>query len=361
MSDVIISGIQQIGIGVTDVKSSWKWYRKYFGMDIRVFEDAAVANYMLPYTGGEPRERYAALALNLQGGGGFEIWQYTQRTPQPPKQEVRLGDLGIFCAKLRTRNAQKAYDYFKKEGLDLLGELTIDPRGSWHFFVKDPNGNIFDVVESDESWFKKEKKHTSGAYGVTVGCSDIQKSMAFYKDILGYDKVIYEHEGEFADLNGLPLLGKTYKRAILTHSEKRKGPFSQLFGTSEIELFEVAENKAEAFKIFENRFWGDLGYIHLCFDITGMDNLREVCKEKGHAFTIDSSAAQEGQSFDMGEAAGYFSYIEDPDGSWIEFVETHKVPIMKKLGWNLNLKNREATKPLPKWMLKAFSFNRVKD
>ena len=71
MSSVVISGIQQIGIGVTDVNKAWKWYRKYFGMDIRVFEDAAIANFMLPYTGGEPRERYAALALNLQGGGGF--------------------------------------------------------------------------------------------------------------------------------------------------------------------------------------------------------------------------------------------------------------------------------------------------
>ena len=33
----------------------------------------------------------------------------------------------------------------------------------------------------------------------------------------------------------------------------------------------------------------------------------------------------------MGEAAGHFSYIQDPDGTLIEFVETHKVPILKKL------------------------------
>ena len=60
MSQVVISGIQQIGIGVNDVKKSWQWYRKYFGMDIRAFEDAAIANYMLPYTGGQPRERFVA-------------------------------------------------------------------------------------------------------------------------------------------------------------------------------------------------------------------------------------------------------------------------------------------------------------
>jgi hypothetical protein len=61
----------------------------------------------------------------------------------------------------------------------------------------------------------------------------------------------------------------------------------------------------------------------------------------------------------MGEAAGRFSYIEDPDGTLIEFVETHKVPVMKKLGWYLNLKKRKPTKPLPRWIIKAMGLSRV--
>ena len=47
-----IAGIQQIGIGVENVHKAWKWYRQYFGMDIRVFEDEAIAELMLPYTNG---------------------------------------------------------------------------------------------------------------------------------------------------------------------------------------------------------------------------------------------------------------------------------------------------------------------
>lgn len=63
----------------------------------------------------------------------------------------------------------------------------------------------------------------------------------------------------------------------------------------------------------------------------------------------------------MGEAAGHFSYIEDPDGTLIEFVETHKVPVLKKIDWYLNLKNRQAEKPLADWMVKGMGLNRVKD
>jgi hypothetical protein len=55
----------------------------------------------------------------------------------------------------------------------------------------------------------------------------------------------------------------------------------------------------------------------------------------------------------------HFAYIEDPDGTLIEFVETHRVPVVKKIGWYFNLKGRNG-KPLPRWMVRALSFNRVK-
>lgn len=65
-------------------------------------------------------------------------------------------------------------------------------------------------------------------------------------------------------------------------------------------------------------------------------------------------------TFDMGEAAGHFAYIEDPDGTLIEFVETHKIPIIKKLGLYLNLRKRNPHKPLPDYILKALKYSKVK-
>ena len=77
--DFFITGIQQVGVGTTSVYDSWKWFINMFGVDIRVLEDDTVAERMLPYTGGHPRKRHAAIAVSLQGGGGFEIWQYSER------------------------------------------------------------------------------------------------------------------------------------------------------------------------------------------------------------------------------------------------------------------------------------------
>jgi hypothetical protein len=62
----------------------------------------------------------------------------------------------------------------------------------------------------------------------------------------------------------------------------------------------------------------------------------------------------------MGEANGHWGYLEDPDGTLIEFVETHKVPLIPAIGWSINLQNRDPKKPLPNWIMNAMALNRKK-
>ncbi len=187
-----------------------------------------------------------------------------------------------------------------------------------------------------------------------IGVSDIDKSLALYSDILEYNKVVYDVTGTFEDLSALPGGNATFRRILLKRTQPNTGTFSELLGSGFIELIQLINDKAN--KIFQNRYWGDQGFIHLCFDVQDMNSLRTECEGKGFPFTVDSS-----NTFDMGEAAGHFSYIEDPDGTLIEFVETHKIPVIKKLGWYLNVKDRNTGKALPKWILNALSFSRVKD
>lgn len=338
----IISGIQQIGIGIPNVHEAFKWYRHNFGMDIPIFEEAAEANLMLPYTGGKPHKRHAILAINLKGGGGFEIWQYTSRTPQPCAFKPVMGDIGLFCAKIKTDNIQKSFLHLKEKGAKLLSEINLTPYGKKHFFVEDPYGNNFEVIE-DDVWFGEGKLNTGGPVGMMIGVKDADKAIAFYKNILGYNKIVFDKEESFEDLKGLPGGESKARRVVITHSEARVGPFSKLLGKTYIELIETKNYQPR--KIFENRFWGDLGFIHLCFDIKNMQALKETCEKNGHPFTVDG-----GSGFEMGEAAGHFTYVEDPDGTLIEFVETKKIPILKKLGWYLDLRKRKPEKPLPEWM-----------
>lgn len=353
MQKPFISGIQQIGIGVADVEESWRWYRKHLQVDVPIFEEKAEANLMLPYTGGKPRNRHAVLALNMNGGGGFEIWQYVERIPEKAKFEIHPGDLGINIIKIKSFNIRKSYESLKANGVKLLTSIQKDPSGNQHFFFEDAFGNLFQMVASD-NWFRKSRNPNGGICGAVIGVSDMDQSIEFYSHVLGYDKIIYDVEGDQEDISGWDKISQKFRRVLLSRHQKEMGPFSGLLGETNIELIETKSRKPN--KIFENRFWGDLGFIHICFDIIGMDEMRERCADFGHPFTVDSS-----DQFDMGEAAGHFSYTEDPDGTLIEFVETHKIPVLKKLGWYLDLLKRDRTKQLPKYMLRAMSLNRVKD
>lgn len=352
----IICGIQQMGIGVPDVQSIWKWYREHFGVDVRIFEEAAEAPLMTRYTGGVIHSRTATLALSMESGGGFEIWQFTSRPTEKSKAPVILGDFGLYACRIKSKDVKATHAFLVKKGAKVLSEPQQLPNGSFHFLVEDPNGNLFDIVEGS-GWFMDTKFEgkTGGVAGSMIGVSSIEKALPLYQTILGYDQVVYDVTDTFDAFNGVPNGNQKVRRVLLQHSETRKGPFAKLLGPTQIELVQAVE-RTDAKSIFKDRFWGDWGFIHLCFDVQGMDDLQKECESLGFPFTVDS-----GKTFDMGEAGGRFSYIEDPDGTWIEFVETHKVPLMKKLGWYIHLKNKKPGASLPTWMLKAMRFNRVKN
>ena len=177
---VKINGIQQLGVGVENLQQAWRWYREHFAMDIRMFEDEAVAELMLPHTEGKPRPRHAVLALNMRGGGGFEIWQHKGKKPEPAGFEIQLGDLGINIGKLKTDNIQKAFQRFSNSGLNILGQISQDPVGSEHFYIKDPYENLWEVKHEREV-FRREKSVNGGVLGAVIGVKNMDDSIRVYQ------------------------------------------------------------------------------------------------------------------------------------------------------------------------------------
>lgn len=352
MVNPLISGIQQVGVGVENVEEAWGWYRKVLGFDVPVFDDSSEAKFMINYTGGVVQSRRAIMALNMAGGGGLEIWQFTSRVSQPCAFTPQLGDLGINAICFKSIDVGKANLWLQqskeKESVTAVQAL---PGGYEGFWGKDPYGNVFQIT-NDNSWFQMREQPTGGVAGVVVGVSDMERSLAFYKTLMAPCEVIFDETGKFDDLPGA--VDKTFRRVIILKKATRQGAFSQLLGNVKLELLEAKDRKPE--KLFENRFWGDCGYIHVCFDTLDMEALKSRLEAENYHFTVDS-----GSSFGMESAAGRFAYVEDPDGTLIELVEPHKLPILKKFGWYLDLKKRKHQKPLPTWMLRMMNLSRVKD
>ncbi|MEY3727956.1 MAG: hypothetical protein RL098_1426, partial [Bacteroidota bacterium] len=164
-----------MGIGVPDVQEIWSWYRQAFGLDVRIFEEAAPAPLMTRYTGGEVHHRTATLALNMAGGGGFEIWQFTSRPTVRPVFEPQLGDYGVFICKIKSEDVRHTQRHLSQMGANVSAALQ-DPAGRWTCYVQDPNGNYFQIVEG-RSWFTSSKHPSKcgGVAGAVIGVSDMLK------------------------------------------------------------------------------------------------------------------------------------------------------------------------------------------
>lgn len=356
MSNFNISGIQQVGIGCQNFYDSWQWYIDNFGANIRILEDDTVAERMLPYTGNQAQKRHACIAVNLQGGSGFEIWQYSDRKPCPLSFAVAPGDLGIFAAKIRSHNVaafhkELSSKYNKKE----VGALSKDPKGNLTFWICDPWGNYFQIVEDNYRYIRCHRNN-GGVCGAVIGVTNMNRSKDFYMEVLGFDKVIYDTTSCFEDWDLMPESEGHFRRVLLGTNKSRKGAFSELFGDSTIELVQAIDRPVR--KIYEGRYWGDPGFIQVCFDVTGMKAFKEFCASKGCPFTVDSCPGDE--TFDMGDASGHFTYIEDPDGTLIEFVETGKIPVLKKLGLYIDMTKRNQYKPLPKFLFRLMGLTKIK-
>ncbi|MFZ6053421.1 VOC family protein [Halocola ammonii] len=349
-----INGIQHVGVAVKDMDASLKFYRKFFGLDIPFFDDEAEAPLMRYYTKNETITKRASMVMNLQGGCAMEVIRATSFDPRPAVFDTRLGDLGIYITQVKCRDLDATYKFCKEEDCNLLTEISERPNGDRTFYLTDLEGNVFQYLEHDE-WYSKNGHHSGGVLGCTIGVSDMEKAFSLYKNILGFDRVIYDESKVFDDFKGGVTGGENkMRRVLLTQSKQPGGGFARVTGSTYIELVQVLDREPR--KIFDDRIWADLGFVHLGFDVKGMERLGEELKKEGFGFTCDSDEA-----LDMGTTKVHCTYIDDPDETWIELIEVYKVPIIEKWGIYLNVEKRDPLKPLPNYMLKALRFSRIKD
>ena len=350
-----INGIQHIGVGVPNHEKSWKWYRQNFGMDICFFNGAAEAPLMQIYTKGDVINKRAAMITNLHGGCAMEVVTPLSFNATDGSTKFELGDLGIFCTTIKSVDIQKSFERFSNNGTSVLSKVVSSPIGEKSFYITDPNGLLFQITEA-KSWFMKPKKLAMGGpNGAVIGVSDINTSLSLYADILGYDEIVYDETGVFDDWKDIPGGTKKFRRILLAQTNKPRGGFAKLTGETFIELVQALDYSPK--KIYEGRLWGDIGFVHIGFDVRGMNELGKELAEKGFGFTCNTDDA-----LTMGSSTRvHCTYIEDPDGTLIELIEVFKIPIIEKLGIFLNVEKRDPKKPLPDFMLKAMRFSRIKD
>ncbi len=132
---------------------------------------------------------------------------------------------------------------------------------------------------------------------------DLETSVDFYTNILGMTMVMrMEREGEFIN----QVLG--FPNAHI------KGAFMDRGEGHQLELIQYITPPSGPGGIERN----DLGATHLAFFVEDIDKFYDETKARGLRFNNPPAALAD----DHGNLQRKGLYAQDPDGNWLEFVET---------------------------------------
>ncbi|MFW6006341.1 MAG: VOC family protein [Bacillota bacterium] len=112
---------------------------------------------------------------------------------------------------------------------------------------------------------------------------DLEKSIDFYSNILGFDKLFTMRDDE--------------ENPVLVYLKVKENQF--------IELFPASGSK-------EERKDSEIGYAHLCLEVDDINEIAQKMEEEG--ITLDTPPKK-------GKDGNYQCWIKDPDGNPIEFMQ----------------------------------------
>lgn len=344
----MLNELIHLGMGVENADRQVAFLKEAFGFDVKAADVEGSQPMMNCYTNGELMHRRSLIVGNFQGGALLELIQ-------PMSSDIleftpTFGDYGVYIAKIRSYQIQKSYDRLKKKFEADVSEMFTEPLGRNTFFIRDPEGNLFQLVEPQAEMQSclVQGKDTGGVLGCAIGVSDLAAATKFYCEKLGY--VL---SGE--SLNGSNVWNDNYlgvctnvSRAFLTKKSVNGGLLSNLLGDSEIELIKTNDGR-EPVRIMKDRRWGDSGFIHLCFDSKDCSEAKDYLTKRGIEITTGARVNWDGLDSE-------FFYFEDPDRCYVEVNSFYTIPIYNPLRIRYKIrKNR--VKPLAKKWFSILKLN----
>ena len=113
-----------------------------------------------------------------------------------------MGDLGIFAAKLKCSDVAAFYKKVSATWKSCTPPEKL-PDGTPCFYMNDLYGNCFQLIE-DKSIFINEDKLTGGMVGAVIGVTDMDRSVKFYSEVLGYSIIKTDTVCRFSEYVLLP-------------------------------------------------------------------------------------------------------------------------------------------------------------
>lgn len=137
---------------------------------------------------------------------------------------------------------------------------------------------------------------------ISVTVSDMERSLAFYRDLLGLEQV------ETHRLEGETISKMAGKEGVVMEVVRLQAPETPGM------LLDLQQYVEPQGKVSDGKL-GDVGHSHICFGVPNMAQAYEELQSEGVKFV------SEPVSFDLGWAVVHVVFFEDPDGYILELMQ----------------------------------------
>lgn len=313
----MINAFQHVGVGVWDVERTLSFYKNLFGYKIKLNDITTASKEMEPVVGSLQTMRMA-MSMNAAGGGILEFIEHKSSPIRPFPEGAGYGSYGVLEVGFRVRGIDRVVDAFRAKGVAFLTpvrELELTDGRRWRYaYLRDPDGLLVQLVEEIRPGGSAAKKpEVHGAFHVGIGVSDVDRSKAFYGNVLGFDREVVAMDGRNPDLDAVSGGAARVRIAILERSAPNTGAIRDLpQGTVKL----IAVPGRDGQHIYKGRRWGDIGCMEFCLDVSSLEDAVAEAKAKGAPIYLPPCEIGMGSG-----SRGKVAYVRDPDGTIVEFVE----------------------------------------
>ncbi len=311
-------GINHVGLGVSDMERSLKFYGDLLGFKEVMFDYTGPLPGMEKVTGkAEIRARVVMLKNRNAGPLGLGMVKLVQLLPPDKAEPCSItegglwGDIGMLEVCFNTRvSAEKVFAQLWKQGVKVVvtpvnASFPPSSFGSVNnrfAYIKGPDGELVELIDWQMCQSFGEEPVVEGVNHIGIGVSDMEVSMKFYRE-LGFTELIFDSPG----IN-------QYKMATIFPPNPPKIRTAMLanFYGAWVELVQLQPpHKPTPFK----KSWGHLGPMEFSVEVTNLEEAFNELGKKGVKFLCPPQIVK------VSGGQWKYAYLVEPDNLYVSLVE----------------------------------------
>jgi catechol 2,3-dioxygenase-like lactoylglutathione lyase family enzyme len=136
-----------VAITVADFNRSVRFYADVFGAPVVGVNEDHEAHRLQTFFGVDSDAPTLKIGwIRIPGGATIEAFEFTP-TQQPPA-DVVWSRPGITHFAMNVKDTAKWHEYLVSKGVEIVSAPEQSPKGHTFFFVKDPDGNLIELIDN---------------------------------------------------------------------------------------------------------------------------------------------------------------------------------------------------------------------